>query len=181
MAGGEDHVVFRDPLEAPACRLDQAARFVHGRQWWRRDPFGCQLALNLRPKGQLGAATVESSRRLVLCVDRRHPDDFAPGPSGQLDRDRVQAAHTVVQRQRPKQPAAGHGLAGDLGPLAGLNVVGFDDKPLHAARQELLGAIDVVDASGDDVGSDMDLQVVRALERFPCSVRRGDGSRGRGL
>src|SRR5262249_16728630 len=41
---------------------------------------------------------------------------------------------------------------------------------LHAVRKEFLGAIDVVDAPGDDVGPDVDLQVVRALERFPGPV-----------
>src|SRR2546428_5348581 len=49
-------------------------------------------------------------------------------------------------------------------PLAGLNVVRFQHEPFHPAGEELLGAIDIVDAPRDHVGADMNLQVVRAVQ-----------------
>ena len=181
MAGRENHVVLRDPLEAAARGFDEVARRIDDGKRRRGDAFGCELALNLRPKRKLRAATVQSSGGLVFGVDGRHPHDLATRSAGELDGNRVQPADAVIQRQRAKGFDAWDRLRHDLRAFAGLDVMRLQDEAAHPARKELPSAIDVVDAAGDDVGADMDLKVVRPFERIPRAIGHVHGCFGRRL
>ena len=70
----------------------------------------------------------------------------------------------------PKTLMPGHGLGDDLRALAGLDVMRLEDEALHAVGEELLRAVDVVDAPRDHVGPDVDLQVVGAFQRLPGTI-----------
>src|SRR5262249_6236142 len=84
--------------------------------------------------------------------------------------DRIPSADAVVERDRAEHTAARHCLGHDLRPFAGLDVVRFQDEALHAVGEKFLRAIDVVDAPGNHVGSDVNLQIVRALEHLPRAI-----------
>ena len=149
MAGRQDHVVLRDPLQAALGRVDQLPCVVDDRERRRRDAFGRELALDLRPERQLLGAAVEPAGGFVLRVDGRHPDDLAAAtvPASSTATG-FKPADAVVQRDGAERLDAGDGLGDDLRALAGLHVVRFQDEALHPVRQEFLRAVDVVDRGG---------------------------------
>ena len=164
MAGREDHVVLRDALEAAPRRLDEVARRV--------DRPTAAAARCLRPR-----ARAESSPRTAAS---RLPPSSRPAVSFCASTVGIQ---TILQPERPASSTAtgfkpptlwfsvrapntrlpGTALRDHLRALAGLDVVGFQDEPLHAAREKLLRAVDVVDAPGNHVRSDVNLQIVARL------------------
>jgi hypothetical protein len=170
MAGGENHVVLRDALQATTRAGDEVPRFIDHRQRRRRNAFRRELALNGCPEREFFAAAVEMTGRLVRRVDRRHPHNLAARPPRQLDGHRIQSADTMVERDRAEHLAARHGFRHYLRPLAGLDVVGLQDEAFHPVLEEFPGAIDVVDAPRNHVGTDVYLQVVGVFERFPGGV-----------
>ena len=179
VAGGENHVVLADAFQASARSLNQIAGCVDHRQRRRRNPFGCQFALNLCPKRQLDIAAVEPSGGLVFRIDSRHPDDLAAGATGQLDGHGVQSADAVIQRHGAVRLDARHGFRHDLRSFAGLNVVGFQHEAAHPVCEKFLRAVDVVDPAGDHVGPHVDLQIVGPFQRLPRAIGYVDGFLGR--
>jgi len=76
----------------------------------------------------------------------------------------------VIQGDGAEDSTARHRFGDHLRALPGLDVMRLEDESFEAAREKLLRAVDVVDAPGDHIGTDVHLQIVRALERPPCLI-----------
>ena len=91
-----------------ARRLHDPAGRVDDRQRRRRNPFGGQLALNLRPERQL--ARMPPSTRPAVSFSASTvgiQTILQPAAPRNLDRDRIQPADAVIERQGAERPIPG--------------------------------------------------------------------------
>ena len=141
----------------------------------RRDSRGRELPLNFRPERKFRAGPVDAPGGFIFRINRGEPDDFAAGAPGELQRHGIQAAHGMIQRDGPVSGNARHGFRDDFGAFGGWKIMRLQDKAFQPARQKFLCQVQVVYAPLDHVRCDMHLQIIGALEAFPCRVgnRRG--------
>src|SRR5207247_7420581 len=173
MAGGQNHVVLRDALQTKPRRLDDVAAGIQRRERRRRNAFGSEFPLNFLPKRKLRVRSIETACGFVSGIDRGHPHNLCSRSSGNLERDRIETANTVIERNRAVGLNSRDGTPDNFGSFSGWNVMRLQDKSLQSARKKILRQIDVVDAPLDDVGLDMNLQVISASNGFPSTLGNG--------
>ena len=104
-----------------------------------------------------------ASSSLALSTDGSQHDARAEAP-GDVQRQRVQAADGVVQRDRSESLDLGHDLVDQRGAVGRADVVRLQHEARHVAGLEAMGELEVVELARQDVRSAVDVGVEGAFE-----------------
>ncbi len=148
---------------------DLAAGVEHADRRGRNTGRG-KLALNFRPEWKFVGGAIAAAGRFIGRVHGGEPDDFIAGAAGDFERDRIQAAHAVIQRDRSVSGDARARFGDHFGALVGGRVVRLQHEAFQLVRKKFLGEIEIVNAPRDYIRRDVDLNVVAAFDCLPGGV-----------